>query len=106
MDLEDALAIRFAFTARIIIWRGPSPYFFAPVQETLTADLRLAARAVSYGWGVIPVEAVLSGTAFTTSLMPRDGGYLLPLKDAVRHAAGVTAGDSVAVEMTLRPPRR
>ena len=66
----------------------------------------LAARAVSYGWGVIPVEAALGETTFTTSLFPRDGGYLLPLKDAVRHKAGVTAGDIIAVEMRLRPPRR
>ena len=106
MDIQDALAIRFALEARIITWRGPSPYFFAPVPEALTADLRLAARAVSYGWGVIPVEAQLGAIAFTTSLFPREGGYLLPLKDAVRRGAGVTAGDTVAIEMSLRPPRR
>jgi hypothetical protein len=106
MDIQDALAIRFAFEAEVITWRGPSPFFFAPVPQTLTAELRLAANAVSYGWGVIPVEAVLGEVVFTTSLFPRDGGYLLPLKDAVRHEAGVTAGDTVAVEMRLRPPRR
>jgi hypothetical protein len=39
--------------------------------------------------------------AFTTSLFPKDGGYLLPLKDAVRRKSGVTAGDAVAIEMTL-----
>jgi hypothetical protein len=106
MDIQDALAIRFAFNAEIISWRGPSPFFFAPIPEALTADLRLAAKAVSYGWGVIPVEASVGGVAFTTSLFPRDGGYLLPLKDAVRHGAGVTAGDGITVEMSLRPPRR
>ena len=111
MDSRDALAIRFAFESRVITWRGPSPFFFAPIPETLTPDLRLAAKAVSYGWGVIPVEASLGeaslgGVAFTTSLFPRNGGYLLPLKDAVRRGAGVTAGDTVAIEMRLRPPRR
>lgn len=106
MDSRDALAIRFAFEAQVITWRGPSPFFFAPIPEPMSADLRLAARAVSYGWGVIPVEASLGGTTFTTSLFPRDGGYLLPLKDAVRRKAGVTAGDTIAVEMRLRPPRR
>ncbi|MCE3289925.1 MAG: hypothetical protein K0R83_1937 [Caulobacter sp.] len=106
MDIQDALAIRFAFEAQVITWRGPSPFFFAPIPERLTADLRLAARAVSYGWGVIPVEASVGGVAFTTSLFPREGGYLLPLKDAVRHRAGVTAGDTIAVTMSLRPPRR
>lgn len=38
---------------------------------------------------------------FTTSLIPRDGGYLLPLKLAVRKAAGVALGDRLAVAMTI-----
>jgi hypothetical protein len=42
---------------------------------------------------------------FTTSLFPKDGAYLLPLKDAVRRKAALTAGDSIVVEMALRPPR-
>ena len=110
MDSRDALAIRFAFESRVITWRGPSPFFFAPIPETLTPDLRLAAKAVSYGWGVIPVEASLGeaslgGVAFTTSLFPRDGGYLLPLKDAVRKPNAITAGDTIHVAMTIAPRR-
>ena len=41
------------------------------------------------------------GVPFTTSLIPRDGGYLLPLKLAVRKAAGVALGDRLAVAMTI-----
>ncbi len=44
--------------------------------------------------------------AFTTSLFPKDETYLLPLKDEVRRKAEVTAGDVIAVEMTVRGPRR
>ncbi|MBX3479805.1 MAG: DUF1905 domain-containing protein [Caulobacter sp.] len=106
MDSQDALALRFDFTAPIISWRGPSPFFFAAIPDDLCPALRLAAKAVSYGWGVIPVAARVGGVDFTTSLFPRDGGYLLPLKDAVRRRAGVTAGDGIAVEMRLRPPTR
>ncbi|NUS49993.1 MAG: DUF1905 domain-containing protein, partial [Nocardioidaceae bacterium] len=54
----------------------------------------------TYGWGVIPVEVRLGEVAFETSLFPKDGGYLLPLKKAVRGRLG--AGDDVAVEMTVR----
>jgi hypothetical protein len=67
------------------------------------ADIAEVAAAVTYGWGVIPVEARLDGTAFTTSLFPKDGGYLLPLRDAVRGPSGVAVGDSVTVQMELRP---
>jgi hypothetical protein len=56
---------------------------------------------VSYGWGVIPVEAAIGRVRFTTSLFPKHGTYLLPLKDAARRPAGVTTGDEIAVTMTL-----
>ena len=56
----------------------------------------------TYGWGVIPVEARIGETDFTTSLFPKDGGYLLPLKDAVRKPAGITVGDEVTAELTIR----
>jgi len=95
----------FAFESRVITWRGPSPFFFAPIPDVLTEAVRAGARAASYGWGVVPVAATLGGVDFTTSLFPKDGAYLLPLKDAVRHRAGVTAGDVVAVEMAIRPRR-
>jgi hypothetical protein len=52
------------------------------------------------------VEAQVGGVGFTTSLFPKDDGYLLPLKDAVRRKAGVTAGDTLSVAMIIRPPRR
>jgi hypothetical protein len=97
--------MEFAFDAEIIHWRGPAPYFYAPVPLAEAEDIRSAAKLVSYGWGVIPVEATVGGVTFTTSLFPRDGTYLLPLKDAVRKPAGLTAGDMVHVEMTLKPRR-
>lgn len=92
-----------AFEAQVVHWRGPSPYFFAPLPAPAAAEVRRVAPAATYGWGVVPVEARLAGVAFTTSLFPRDGGYLLPLKDAVRRKTGVTAGDRVAVEITVAP---
>jgi hypothetical protein len=93
------------FKATIIHWRGPAPYFFAPIPPEQAAALRLIAKAVSYGWGVIPVEATISGVAFTTSLIPKGDTYLLPVKDAVRRKTGITAGDTVSIEMTVRPPK-
>lgn len=106
MGGEDDPFAPMRFTAGVIHWRGPSPFFFVPVPEDLAVRIRAAARAVSYGWGMIPVAASLGGVDFTTALFPKDGTYLVPLKDAVRRKAGVTAGDAVLLEMALRPPRR
>ena len=94
------------FEAGVIHWRGPSPFFFAPIPAGLAGQIRAAARAVSYGWGMIPVEATIAGVTFVTSLFPKDDSYLLPLKVEVRRRADLTAGDEVSVEMTLRPPKR
>ncbi|SNT36879.1 DUF1905 domain-containing protein [Actinacidiphila glaucinigra] len=90
------------FAGRVIEWRGPSPYYFATVPDEESAHIREVAAAVTYGWGVIPVEARIGDTAFTTSLFPKDGCYLLPLKGAVRRPQGITAGDDVTVELTVR----
>ncbi|MER6474353.1 DUF1905 domain-containing protein [Streptomyces collinus] len=90
------------FSGRVIEWRGPAPYFFVPVPDAESADIREVATAATYGWGVIPVEARIGGTAFTTSLFPKDGGYLLPLKSAVRTGQGLGEGDDVTVEMAVR----
>ena len=97
--------VRFRFETTVIHWRGPSPFFYAPVPAELAGEVRAEAKAVSYGWGVVPAEAQVGGVTFTTSLFPKDGTYLVPLKDAVRKKAAVTAGDRVTVEMTLATKR-
>ncbi len=90
------------FVGRVIEWRGPSPYYFVPVPDPESADIREVAAMATYGWGVIPVEARIADVPFETSLFPKDGGYLLPLKDAVRRPHGLAPGDEVTVTMTVR----
>ncbi|MBK3643471.1 DUF1905 domain-containing protein [Streptomyces sp. MBT33] len=91
-----------AFRGRVIEWRGPAPYYFVAVPDDECADIREVAATATYGWGVVPVEARIGEVAFATSLFPKDGGYLLPLKNTVRVPQGVAAGDEVAVRMTVR----
>ncbi|WOX07783.1 DUF1905 domain-containing protein [Streptomyces sp. N50] len=94
--------MQFVFTGRVIEWRGPSPYYFVPVPDEESADIREVAALASYGWGVIPVEGRIGDVVFTTSLFPKDGGYLLPLKNAVRKPGGLGADDEVTVTLTVR----
>lgn len=94
-----------AFSGRLIEWRGPAPYYFVPLPEAEAADIREVAAMATYGWGVIPVEARIGEVGFETSLFPRDGGYLLPVKDRVRRPMGLGPGDVVAVELTIRLER-
>ena len=93
--------MRLEFAAEVIHWRGPSPYYFAQVPEPMCDDLRVAARDVSYGWGVVPVTARVGATTWTTSLFPRNGGYLVPLKDRLRAAEDIAPGDAVELVLTV-----
>ncbi|PXA98825.1 DUF1905 domain-containing protein, partial [Nostoc sp. 3335mG] len=92
---------RFGFSAEVIHWRGPAPYYFARLPAEVAAQVGEMARSVSYGWGVIPVECTIGDMVFRTSLFPKDGGYLLPLKDAVRKNIAIPADNLVTVEMTV-----
>lgn len=89
------------FAGQVVEWRGPAPYYFVRLAEDAARDVHDVAAAASYGWGVVPVEARIGGTVFTTSLFPKDGGYLLPLRDAVRKAVSVGAEDEVAVVLRV-----
>ena len=90
-----------AFTGQVWEWRGPAPYHFVTVPEDESAELQETAALVTYGWGMIPVEAGIGSTGWTTSLWPKDGGYVVPLKDKVRKAEGIEIGDVVTVRLVV-----
>ena len=94
------------FAGEIWYWRGPAPFHFVTVPEDVSADIRAVSPLVSYGWGVIPVIVRIGETEFETSLFPRDGGYVVPIKDAVRHAEGLLLGDTVALELAVQDRNR
>jgi hypothetical protein len=96
------MTLELRFNGPVIEWRGPAPYHFVPVPDDECADIQAVAALVTYGWGVIPVAARIHEVTFETSLFPKDGGYLLPLKDAVRKPLAVSPGDDVSVEMTIQ----
>ncbi len=91
------------FSGEVWHWRGPAPYFFVTVPEPESADLAGVARDVTYGWGMVPVHVTVGGTRWRTALWPKDGGYVVPLKDAVRRAEQIDAGDTVTVTLRVEP---
>ena len=56
---------------------------------------------VTYGWGMIPVEAGIGSIRWTTSLWPKDGLYILPVKTWVRRTGGLELGDVVTVQLSV-----
>lgn len=88
-------------TGDVWYWRGPSPFHFVTVPAEESEYLQDIARDVTYGWGMIPVRVRTGGTVWETSLFPKDGRYLVPLKDAVRRAEQIDQGDVVTLGLTV-----
>jgi hypothetical protein len=72
------------------------------VPEGVADGIREIANAVSYGWGVIPVRVRIGATQWDTSLFPKDGGYIVPIKDRVRLGEELSLGDTVTLELAIR----
>lgn len=89
------------FTGEVWEWRGPAPYYFVTVPDDECAELEASAAFVSYGWGMVPVAAAIGATRWTTSLWPKDGAYVVPLKAAIRKAERLSLGDAVTVRLTV-----
>ncbi|MGH3717129.1 MAG: DUF1905 domain-containing protein [Micromonosporaceae bacterium] len=87
------------FSGELWFWRGPSPFHFITVPDDECGELEAASALVTYGWGMIPVAAQIGGTEWTTSLFPKNGGYIVPVKDAVRRAEGLEVGHQVTVRL-------
>ena len=89
------------FTNRVIEWRGPAPYYYLPLPEEAAEDVHDVRQMATYGWGVIPVAARIGDVDFTTSLFPKDGGYVVPLRDAIRRAEQIEVGQTVSLRLSV-----
>jgi hypothetical protein len=90
----------FEFEGSVIEWRGPAPFYFVDIPEEESADIKFAAKGMEY-WGQVPVMVRIGDTEFTTALFPKDGRYLLPVKDRVRQAVGIEVDQVVPVALSV-----
>jgi Domain of unknown function (DUF1905) len=89
------------FDAEVFQWRGPAPYFFVATPVDVDAFLHDHLGQLTYGWGVIPAVVRIGDTEVGTSLIPRDGVYLVPLKVALRRPEQIDDGDVVHVRLSV-----
>jgi hypothetical protein len=89
------------FNGEVWFWKGPAPWHFITVPEVECAELAATSGLVSYGWGMIPVRAQIGGTGWKTSLFPKDGRYIVPVKAWVRKVEGLEVGDMVTVRLAV-----
>jgi hypothetical protein len=89
------------FSGEMWFWKGPAPWHFVTVPEDHCGALEAASALVTYGWGMIPVAAQIGATGWTTSLWPKDGQYIVPVKAWVRKAEDLEVGDVVTVRLAV-----
>jgi hypothetical protein len=93
------MEIEFEFKGEIWYWRGPAPWFYVTMPEAESLDLKAISNEVTYGWGVIPVRVQIGSTEWKTSLFPKDGRYLVPIKASVRKGEQIDEGDEVSIRL-------
>jgi Domain of unknown function (DUF1905) len=93
--------VEVAFSGEIWLWKGPPPWHFITVPDEESRDLEATAGRVSYGWGMIPVTVRIGRTRWATSLYPKDGHYIVPVKAGVRRAERLAVGDVVSIRLTV-----
>lgn len=94
--------MQFEFSGKIWYWRGPAPFHFVTVPEEQSEAIKAISSLVTYGWGMIPVQVRIGQTSWKTSLWPKDGLYVVPIKDSVRRAEDLYEGDEVTIQLEVR----
>lgn len=102
-----------SFTATATLWRwttatAPAAWYFLTISGAVADDIRVAAITGQWlngrgGFGSAKVRATIGVTEWNTSVFPHkeSGGWLLPVKAAVRKAEGIGEGDDVTVTLAL-----
>jgi hypothetical protein len=93
--------VNIEITGTIWYWKGPAPHYFVTVPEKEAAEIKEMEKLVTYGWGMIPVTLKIGKTEWTTSLWPKDGLYIVPIKAVVRKAEKLEEGDVVTVQLSI-----
>ena len=105
------MADRFTFTAPLWRWTArPSSnasdsgaWCFVTLPPDVVDEVRQRAGEPR-GFGSVPVSVEAAGTTWDTSVFPDSAtdGFVLPVKKAVRLAAGVEEGDDLTVTLSVR----
>jgi len=102
-----------SFTTTTPLWRwqsatAPAAWFFLTIAGEAADGIRFAAMSGQWldkrgGFGSARVTVAIGDTVWQTSVFPHkeSGGWLLPVKAAVRKAEGIAEGDAVTVTVSL-----
>lgn len=88
----------------LVKWSGDkASWFFVILSGDVVGEIHYAAMGRTGGFGSVKVRATIGDTTWETSLFPskETGGFVLPVKAAVRKAEGLAEGDAVALSLRI-----
>ena len=92
--------IPLSFSAPLWLWQADKgAWHFITVPKSESEAIRMFAPQTGRGFGSVRVSARIGGSAWKTSVFPskQHGGFILPVKKAVRVKEGLGVGDTAAV---------
>ena len=107
-DAPDGAAGPWHVRGPVWLWQGSDgaptkgSWFFLTINGETAQSVRAHASNAA-AWGSVYVEATIGKTTWRTSLFPSKaaGGWLLPLKAAVRKAETIADGSVIEVRLAL-----
>ena len=95
--------------AFVKVWReqalaaADASWHFVSLPRDLSEEIRDGVDHSRPGFGSVRVEVAIGATRWRTSIFPdsKRGTYLLPVKQAVRRAEGLSVGDPATVTLTV-----
>jgi hypothetical protein len=93
----------FSFREPLWLWKAGATWHFITVPEEPSAAIKSFAPEAKRGFGSVRVRVKIGQSRWQTSVFPSRelGGYVLPIKKAVRTAEGLSVGDTAAVTLEL-----
>ena len=97
---------RFDVTATLWHWQSSKPgtgWYFLTIDGQTSAEIRYAALGRTGGFGSIKVDVRIGDTRWRTSIFPHreSGGFILPVKAAVRKSEAIVEGDMVRLSLAI-----
>ncbi|WP_062078989.1 DUF1905 domain-containing protein [Demequina globuliformis] len=96
----------FRFTAELWPWRARhQTWTFVTVPEGISDEIEALQSDLRRGFGAVKVRVQVGAQQWETSMFPskEHAAYILPVKAAIRKAAGLELGAQVAVTIELIP---
>ena len=95
---------RIETTGPLVKWSGEkASWFFVILTGDVVGEIHYAAMGRTGGFGSVKVRATIGDTTWETSVFPskESGGFVLPVKAAVRKTEALAVGDTVSLTLHI-----